>query len=81
VEATLLATKDWYTIHSAKTEAALSLAIGSGSNGVVTIAAPKLQLIDPPKKTIREGILYYTLMYGLNKSAAAGDDELTIALT
>lgn len=81
VEASLLATYDPYTLHSGMTEVALSCAVGSGSNGIVTIAAPKLQHRTPPKKTNRNGILYWTFDMGANKNAAAGDDDMTIVLS
>jgi hypothetical protein len=81
VEASLLTTYNPYTIHAAMTEAAFSLAIGSGSNGVVTVTAPKIQHYDVPKLVNRNGIAYWDFLYGLNKNAAAGDDELTIVLS
>lgn len=81
VEASLLATYDPYTLHSAMTEVALSCAVGSGSNGVVTIAAPKLQHRTPPRLTNRNGVVHWTFDFGANKNAAAGDDELTLTLS
>ncbi len=81
VEASLVATKDWHAALVSRTEAAFSMAVGSGSNNVVTIAAPKAQLRTYPRKNIRNGILYYTLSFGLNKSAAAGNDSLTVVLS
>jgi len=77
----LLATINPYTFHSALTEGAMSCALGSGSNGVVTITAPKLQLRTPPRKVNKNGIVYWNCLFGANKSAAAGDDELVVTLT
>lgn len=74
-------TKDWHADHASEVESAFSCAVGSGTNGIITLAAPKMQLRTPPRKTNKNGYLVWTCDYGLNKSAAAGDDELTLTLS
>lgn len=81
VEATLLATKDWFGDHLASTEVALSNAWGSGTNNVLTLACPKLQLRSVPRKEDSEGVVMWRLEFQANRSAAAGDDELTLTLS
>lgn len=80
-EALALSTLDNYAQHLASTEVALSAIIGSGANSIVTISAPKLQLMNVPDPTDRDGVLAEKLVYMANKSASAGDDELTIAFS
>lgn len=76
-ERVALGTKDWYADYLAGTEAALSLILGTASNNIITIAAPKLQLAAPPEAGERNGILVDNLTFQLNRSAAAGDDAIT----
>lgn len=73
--------KNWYTEYTSRTESALSFAVGSGSNGVITWTSPKIQLIEPPKKVNRNGILVWGTRWSANKSAAAGDDEVVCTLS
>ncbi len=80
-EAALYATKDWRTDFKANTEAAFNCVVGSQSNNTLTIAAPKAQLRTDPAKIDREGIVAEQLEFQCNRSAAAGDDELTIAFS
>ena len=81
IEATAFSTHDFYADHLAGTEAALSLVIGTAANNTITIAAPKMQLAEPPEDEDADGILRDALQFQLNRSAAAGDDHLTITLT
>jgi hypothetical protein len=81
VMALALGTKDWNADYVAGTEAAFSCAVGSGSNNVVTIAAPKLQLAEMPDDEDNGGYMVDSLKFQLNKNAAAGDDELTITFS
>lgn len=73
--------KDFYADHLAGTEAALNLVIGSGANEVITIAAPKMQLAEPPSDADADGVLQDSLLFQLNRSAAAGEDMLTFVLS
>lgn len=73
-------TKNWFTTLTAHTEAALSLVIGATQYNIMTIAAPKLQVISATGGD-RDGIQIDQLQFQANRSAAAGDDELTIAFT
>lgn len=81
VEASLVATYNPFTLHSAGTEIALSCAVGTGSNGVVTIAMPKLQHRAKPTYFEQEKKHMWKFSMGANKNAAAGDDEMTIVLS
>jgi hypothetical protein len=73
--------KDFYADHLAGTEAALSLAIGSDADNTITIPAPKMQLMDPPDDNDANGVIQDALTFQLNRSAAAGDDHLSIVFS
>jgi hypothetical protein len=81
IEKSLIATQDWPGIAKLGTEVAFSAAVGSGTNGIVTIASAKLQLRSRPKRTTKNGIEYWSITAGANRNAAAGDDELSIVLS
>lgn len=78
-EATLVATNDAYGDWIDRTEKALSIVLGSSGNRV-TFAAPKLQLTNAQEGD-RNNIQTDDLEFQLNRSAAAGNDELSIDLT
>jgi hypothetical protein len=80
-EAMVFTTKDWYDFHRSGTTAALSCVIGVDANNTFTIAAPAMQLLNPPQDGDRNGMLVDTLEFQLNRSADLGDDELTITLS
>jgi len=81
-EATLVATHDIYGDWKDGTEAALAFAVGSGSadGNCVDVAAPKLQWTNVQEGD-REGINIDEGSFQLNRSVAAGDDELTITFS
>lgn len=81
LESQLFSVQDFYSSHLAGTEAALSLVIGSVANNIITITAPKMQLAEAPQDEDANGVLRDNLLFQLNRSAAAGDDQLSIALT
>jgi len=81
IEASLLATHDWYADHAAGTERAVSLAIGSTAGNTVTIAVPKGQLMEAPKTEDAGGTVKYRLAFQCNRNAAAGDDELSLTFS
>lgn len=81
VEVPAVGTHDYFDDLVTSAENAFSCAVGTGTNGIVTIAAPKLQLRSAPKLSDQDGILTYDLEYGLNRSASAGDDELSITFS
>jgi hypothetical protein len=81
VEATVVATKNWYSNYTGGTTAALNLVIGSASNNISTIAAPVMQLKNPPKPTDRKGKVVFPLEFDLCRNASAGDDELSWVFT
>jgi hypothetical protein len=79
-EAQLFATQDWYTDWFNHTEAAINIVVGSAANNTVTINAPKAS-IHNVQHADRDGIMTDALEFGLNRNAAAGDDELSIAFS
>lgn len=80
-EAVALATQDWFVAHTNRTEYALSIAMGSTTGNTWTITAPKMQLRQSPEDAENNGIYQHRLTFQCNRSAAAGDDELQIAMT
>ena len=48
---------------------------------IITINVPVAQLMEPPKDKDRNGVLVDDLVFQCNRSAAAGDDELSIAFS
>ena len=72
-EAMALGTKDWFAAHMASTQVAMNLIIGT-----CTIACPKLALLNPPGYEDSNGIYRDALEFVSVRSAAAGDDELSI---
>ena len=79
-EEVALGTKDWYADWMASTELAFSCAIGSAANNTITIAMPKcsIERINPAS---RNGLHVADITFVANRSAAAGDDELTITFS
>jgi len=75
-EATLVGTEDYYGDWIALTEQALSLTLTDGTD-TVTIAAPKLQFTNVQEGE-RDNLQTDDIEFQCNRSAAAGDDELTI---
>ena len=78
VEAALA--KDFYADLTGNTEAAIVVAIGTGSDGIVTFNSPKAQITNVQPGD-REGIVTDNLEFVANRSAAAGDDELTVVFS
>jgi hypothetical protein len=76
-EALALATIDWHAMYAAGTTAAFSLAVGTGTNGIITIAAPAIQLVSPPKDADRNGIHTEQLEF-LCTSTTGADGEVTV---
>lgn len=75
-EAQLVADNDFYGDWLDSSEQAFSLELTDGTD-TITIAAPKAQH-RPPQESERSDLQVETLEFQLNRSAAAGDDELTI---
>lgn len=80
-EALALGTKDWYADMKSGATAAVSIAVGSTSGNTLTLAAPVAQLTAAPQDEDRDGVLADGLTLLLCRSAAAGDDELTITFS
>lgn len=80
-EAVLYATKNWNTDWTAGTEAALNCVLGGTATNIITITAPKLQLMAPPNPADRNDLVTDNLVFSANRSVDAGDDEVSIALS
>jgi hypothetical protein len=74
-------TYDFNADFLAGTEVAFSCAVGSGSNNIVTIAAPKLQHMEHPDDEDNAGYVQDTFKFQLNQNSALGDDELTLTFS
>ena len=79
IESLPLATHDFWADHLASTTAALSIVIGSGLGGTVTIAATNLQFINPPQDEDRDGINLDSLEFVCTSTTA--DSELSLTLS
>ena len=77
VQATTLATIDWFAIAQAATTVALSLVHGTTAGHIVEVDAPAVQ-IGRPTQGQSNNIVNYTLPLMLTPSA--GNDELTITV-
>lgn len=78
VEKPLVATKDWYGILEAGTEANISLALTGSAGNIVTITAPKLQITNINEQD-DGGKAMLSIDGKLNLNT--GDDELSIVCT
>lgn len=79
-EATLVATRDYFADFHNGVEQSLSVAIGTVAGNIITVAAPKAQAKQISEGD-RNGLVVNEHEFSCNKSAAAGDDELTIAFS
>lgn len=77
-EDVLVATKDWWAIWEAGTQAALSLALTGAAGNICTITAPKVQ-VHKMTPSEREGVAVQEMECLLARSS--GDDELSLAFT
>jgi len=80
-ETVAVATIDWMAAFHNSTEASFTTVVGTASNNVITITMPKAQITSPPNRGNRDGLLTTTLSGQANRSAAAGDDNLTLAFS
>jgi hypothetical protein len=76
-QSTLVATNDIYGQFLARTELAMSMKFFLGTNTGILIDAPKMQFTGP-NSTDRNKLQVDQCDFQFNKSADAGDDELTI---
>lgn len=76
IEATLMATKNWFDIAKTMTTGALSLIHGTTAGNIVKLAAPAVQITNP-RYSEASGVAMLTA--GLKyKPTTAGNDEFTI---
>lgn len=73
-----LGTIDWDSGYRASTTYALSLVLGSGTNNVITIAAPAMELASRPQDGDRGGLMTDVLEFIPTDD---GDEELSITLS
>ena len=81
-EAILRATSNadfWSYFHSG-TSKALSMVLGATAGNIVTITAPAC-ILSAPKYGDRDGLRTFDIEFQMARSAAAGNDEMTITLT
>lgn len=76
-ESVPLTTEDWYAAHLAGTTMAFSCAVGSGSNGIITIAAANLQLLNAPQDGDRNGLRTDDLEFLCTSTTADGEFTIT----
>jgi len=79
-EARLLATKNLFTLWTARTEQTLDIDLGSVAGNQVAFDAPALQITDLGGGD-RGGIKTEDISFQLNRSASAGDEEFTITFS
>lgn len=79
-EAQLVATEDRHGYWMAGSEYALSCAIGGPSDSILTIAAPKAQIVSL-KQADREGLLIDEVDLMCNKNDTAKDEQVSITFT
>lgn len=79
IESLPLATHDFFADHLAMTTAALSIVIGTGTNGTVTIAGSNLQLYNPPQDEDRDGINLDALEFVFTSTTADGEMSITLS--
>lgn len=80
-ESVPLTTHDWYEARRSGTTAALNLVIGSGTNGTVTVAAPKMQIVASPAIESRNKMMADKLEFMPLRNTDAGDDDISVTLT
>jgi Phage tail tube protein len=80
-EAVALGTLDWYAAHLAGTSYTFNLVLGGSAHNTITIASPRMVLLNPPKYENDSGIYRDGLSFRPYSYTAGGDDELTIAAT
>ncbi|MBI5147766.1 MAG: hypothetical protein HZA37_01280 [Parcubacteria group bacterium] len=78
VEATALATKNWYTKFEADTVQVLSIAIGVSAGNICTISANQCRLRNVPYDD-EDGLLVHKLPFQMSRSSV--DDELSVVFT
>ncbi len=76
----LVASHPFFTRWKGGTTGALNLVLGATAGNIVTIAAPALQYTNQQEGE-REGLATRNVDFALVRSAAAGDDELTVTFT
>src|SRR5207248_9864584 len=77
-EAPTQALYDWLTAARNKTTGALSLVQGPTAGNIVTVAAPRVRILNPTYADVN-GILH--LQAGIEICRNNGDDEISITLT
>ncbi len=80
-EATLVADRDWFSIHTTPTEEALAIVTGVTANNIMTIAAPKAQIIARPGGD-RDGVITEGgLQLQFNRNASTLDSQFSLTFS
>jgi hypothetical protein len=80
LEAALVATRNDWSNWTSLAEQALNIVVGSAGGNDITVNAPKIHFTDV-QSADRNGLEVNEIAFQANRSADAGDDELTIAFT
>lgn len=80
-EALPLSSLDLYNLQKTMGLSAFSLAVGSVTDNTFTIAAPQLQVLEPPQDADRQGLYVDDINCLATRNTSAGDDEWSITLT
>jgi hypothetical protein len=80
IEAEALATFNPYSLASAMTPQAVSLVHGVGVGKIVTLSAPRLQILNPGDLSQQDGVVENTLR-GICQPSDTGNDQFTLAFT
>lgn len=79
-EAALVATQDWHTILKNSTESALAIVLGTVANNIITINAPKAQVVERDTDQ-RNKIITDPINWRANRNASTLDSAMTMVFT
>jgi len=79
-EQRLVGTKNLWSAWTGRTEQTLAIALGSVSGNKVAFSAPAFQITEL-READRGGVSVLELSFQLNRSASAGDDELSLTFS
>jgi hypothetical protein len=72
---------DWHSLYRSRATVPASILVGDTANNKITVASPKLQLIQYPKPGDRNSLMVDKLVFKALKDTPEGDDEISIALS
>lgn len=80
-EAVLVATKSWQTYYRDQTEAALTVAIGTAANNIITLASTKAVVAQPPNFANVNGVMRRNTRIMPVRNASTYDSAFTITFS